>query len=95
MESAIQAEHELVLLGWGDAWKGAVNIRIFVNIHFCCNNLGLSQKLSAAYEYANSLPPEDILLFTDAFDVLFMDSPARILSSFRSIQPPASILFAG
>eukprot|EP01036_Dinobryon_divergens_P031197 gene31196-40558_t len=77
VESAIQADHSLVLLGWGDPWKG------------------LSQKLSAAYEYAKSLPPRDVLLFTDAFDVMFTDSPVRILSSFLSMQPPAAILFAG
>jgi len=53
VESAIREGHDLVILGWGEAWKG------------------LSQKLSAAYEYALSLPPQDMLLFTDAFDVLF------------------------
>ena len=53
VESAIREGHDLVILGWGEKWKG------------------LSQKLSAAYDYALSLPPQDVILFTDAFDVLF------------------------
>jgi len=56
---------------------------------------GLSQKLSAAHRFAQSLPPNDVLLFTDAFDVLFVDSPDHILDAFLALEPPASILFAG
>lgn len=43
---------------------------------------GLSQKLEAAHEYAASLPSNDLLLFTDAFDVLFSASPSYIEEKF-------------
>lgn len=46
---------------------------------------GLSQKLEAAHSYAKSLPETDIILFTDAFDVLFADSGASIRSKFLQL----------
>lgn len=55
--------------------------------------LGLSQKLIAAYEYAKALPPTDVILFTDAFDVLFVDTPTTVLQNF--MQMNASIVFSG
>eukprot|EP01038_Epipyxis_sp_PR26KG_P012439 gene12439-16684_t len=39
---------------------------------------GLSQKLEAAYNYASSIPADDIILFTDAFDVLFAKNASEI-----------------
>lgn len=53
---------------------------------------GLSQKLEAAHAYAASLPPDDLILFTDAFDVLFTDSPAHIQTKFE--QGQHQILFS-
>ena len=53
---------------------------------------GLSQKLQAAYEYAASLPPSDLLLFTDAFDVLFTSGPAEIVRQF--LLHNSSLLFS-
>ena len=54
---------------------------------------GLSQKLEAAQKYASSLPGDDIILFTDAFDVLFTGSAHNILASYFSLN--YDILFAG
>eukprot|EP01041_Mallomonas_annulata_P005397 gene5397-10793_t len=45
---------------------------------------GLSQKLEAAHSYAKSLPPDDILLFTDAFDVMYTNTPDHVLSEYNS-----------
>lgn len=53
---------------------------------------GLSQKLEAAHAYAASLPPDDLLLFTDAFDVLFTAKPEHIVEQF--LRSNASILFS-
>ena len=53
---------------------------------------GLSQKLQAAYEYATSLPPGDLLLFTDAFDVLFTGGPTEIVRQF--LLHNSSLLFS-
>lgn len=53
---------------------------------------GLSQKLQAAYEYASSLPPGDLLLFTDAFDVLFTGGPTEIIRQF--LLHNSSLLFS-
>jgi hypothetical protein len=40
--------------------------------------------LEAAHAFAASLPPNDLILFTDAFDVMFTDSPAHIQSKFEA-----------
>lgn len=53
---------------------------------------GLSQKLQAAYDYAASLPPGDLLLFTDAFDVLFTGGPTEIVRQF--LLHNSSLLFS-
>lgn len=44
---------------------------------------GLSQKLEAAHSYVKSLPGDDIILFTDAFDVLFTDETESIRKKFQ------------
>ena len=54
--------------------------------------LGLSQKLTGAYNYIKSLPPKDVILFTDAFDVLYTDEPDNILQKFLSAK--TEILFS-
>ena len=46
---------------------------------------GLSQKLEAAHAYAKSLPANDVILFTDAFDVLFADSGTSIHRKFLNL----------
>jgi hypothetical protein len=53
---------------------------------------GLSQKLEAAHSYASSLPPDDLLLFTDAFDVLFTNTPNHIVEQFMKTN--ATLLFS-
>jgi hypothetical protein len=53
---------------------------------------GLSQKLEAAHGYAKSLPPRDIILFTDAFDVLFTGDPEEIKRIF--LQSNATVIFS-
>lgn len=53
---------------------------------------GLSQKLEAAMKYAQSLHPDDIILFTDAFDVLYTQSSATIYKGFVSMN--SSIIFS-
>jgi len=53
---------------------------------------GLSQKLQAAHEFAVSLPPADLLLFTDAFDVLFTGGPTEIARQF--LLHNSSLLFS-
>lgn len=60
IESAIRYQHDILILGWDQSWKG------------------LAQKLVAAYDFAASLPPTDLLLFTDAFDVAFTNTPSYI-----------------
>ncbi len=45
---------------------------------------GLSQKLEAAHEYASKLPSRDIIMFTDAFDVLFTGNKATVVENFLS-----------
>jgi hypothetical protein len=54
--------------------------------------LGLSQKLIAAKTYAESLPENHVILFSDAFDVLYVNSPTKVLASFLS--KGADILFS-
>ena len=58
---------------------------------------GLSQKLEAAHSFARSLPPEDVILFTDAFDVMFTNSPKHILETYQSLvmSEGKDIIFAG
>lgn len=46
---------------------------------------GLAQKLEAAYAFSKSLPPRDIIMFTDAFDVLFQNDPATIQQAFHDL----------
>lgn len=75
VESALRHDIDLVILGWGVAWKG------------------LSQKLDASHAYAAALPAEDVMLFTDAFDVMFTNSSRNILRIFESMD--TNILFAG
>lgn len=53
---------------------------------------GLSQKLEAAYHYASTMPENDLLLFTDAFDVLYTEQAQHILDVFAKHQ--YKILFA-
>lgn len=55
---------------------------------------GLSQKLEAAQSYSSSLPPQDVILFVDAFDVMFTKSAnaPHLLSAFNALN--ASILFS-
>jgi hypothetical protein len=53
---------------------------------------GLSQKLEAAYSFAASLPENDLMLFTDAFDVLYTSESDRIVDVFLSHN--YTILFA-
>jgi hypothetical protein len=54
---------------------------------------GLSQKLDAAHNFASSLPASDIMLFTDAFDVMFTDGPENLLKNYVTLN--ADIVFAG
>lgn len=55
--------------------------------------LGLSQKLTAAYNYAKSIPPTDVLMFVDAFDVMFAGTPEYIMEQFRA-SSKTGVLFA-
>lgn len=55
--------------------------------------IGLSQKLEAAHGFAASIPPNDIILFTDAFDVMFTNTPDHILAEFT--KENSDIIFAG
>jgi hypothetical protein len=54
---------------------------------------GLSQKLDAAMRFASELPPDDIIMFTDAFDVMFTNSPSQILTEYSALN--GDIIFAG
>ena len=47
--------------------------------------IGLSQKLEAAQSYASSIPPNDVMLFTDAFDVMFTNTPSHVMSEYRKL----------
>lgn len=53
---------------------------------------GLSQKLEAAYQYSKSIPKNDIILFTDAFDILYTQSSEAILSRFLELN--VTLLFS-
>jgi len=74
VESSIRHGFDLVILGWGVAWRG------------------LSQKLEAAHAYAAALPESHAILFTDAFDVLFCDTPDNILAQY--LLQDAPLLFS-
>lgn len=56
--------------------------------------IGLSQKLEAALEFAKSLKDNDILLFVDAFDIMFTKSASEtnLKQLFQSLDAP--ILFS-
>ena len=57
---------------------------------------GLSQKLEAAQTFTEALPEDDIILFTDAFDVMFTNSPQHILETYQELAAPGGdIIFAG
>ena len=45
--------------------------------------IGLSQKLEAAQKYAKNLPDGHSILFTDAFDVLFCQSPEKVMEEYE------------
>lgn len=53
---------------------------------------GLSQKLEAVYRLTKSLSPHDVILFADAYDVLFADSTDKLLRHFLRMN--ASIVFS-
>jgi hypothetical protein len=53
---------------------------------------GLSQKLEAAMKYAKSLPVDDVILFTDAFDVLYTQSSTTIWNRFQEFN--SSLIFS-
>lgn len=57
---------------------------------------GLSQKLLASHSYAKSLPPTDIILFTDAFDVLFTNKVDQIYENFIALssETDSKIIFS-
>jgi len=52
---------------------------------------GLSQKLEAAHAYASSLSPKDIILFTDAFDVMYATGLEPLKRNFLGFK--ADIVF--
>jgi len=54
---------------------------------------GLSQKLQASLEYVRRLDPECVMLFSDAFDVLFTKDLKQILKEFEASRK--RLLFAG
>ena len=49
---------------------------------------GLPQKLEAALSYAKSQPKEDVMLFVDAYDVLFMGGANDILNIYLQMGSP-------
>ena len=49
---------------------------------------GLAQKVTAARRVAAGLPEDCVVLFTDAFDVLFTDTVPNILRKFEAIGHP-------
>lgn len=54
---------------------------------------GLSQKLMAAEAFASSVDKDDIMLFTDAYDVLFAERSEAVRREFEAMKTP--ILFSG
>jgi hypothetical protein len=55
--------------------------------------LGLSQKLEAAYNFSVTLNTTDIMLFTDAFDVLYSNTVGYIKKSFLELN--SAVVFSG
>ena len=53
---------------------------------------GLSQKLEAAHDFTSNLNNNDIILFTDAYDVLFTDEPHIIKQKYLEFN--SSIVFS-
>ena len=49
---------------------------------------GLPQKLEAALSYAKTQPKQDLLLFVDAFDVLFMGNTEEIIDTYLNMHSP-------
>lgn len=54
---------------------------------------GLAQKLDAAMLYASRIPKDDIIMFTDAFDVMFTNTPSHILEEYNKMN--SNLIFAG
>eukprot|EP00966_Prymnesium_polylepis_P034200 794873-Prymnesium_polylepis.1 len=55
---------------------------------------GNYQKLLGARTYAATLPPTDLVLFADAYDVLYVASPVKMRDRFLSLElPPHKVLF--
>ena len=54
---------------------------------------GLSQKLAAALAAVDALPADCVVLFTDAYDVLFAASGAKMRRDFLALDQP--LVFAG
>ena len=50
-------------------------------------------QLKASYDAVSSLPEDCIVLFTDGFDVLFLDSVAAVKDNFLAMKVP--LLFSG
>jgi hypothetical protein len=73
LESAIESDVEVHLLGWGMPW------------------IGLSQKLTAVYNVSIATPAEDVIMFTDAYDVMFASRADALLESFLALN--ASLVF--
>ncbi len=55
--------------------------------------LGLSQKLEAAYNFSKIIEKTDVMLFTDAFDVLYTNNVDYIHKSFIDFN--AELVFSG
>ena len=49
---------------------------------------GNSHKLLYVQEYLNNFPPEDLVLFVDAYDVLFMSNAETIRNKFLNMNVP-------
>ena len=57
---------------------------------------GLQQKFQAVLEILREIPPECVVVFADGHDVLYMQSAAKILATYRQVatQAKASIIFS-
>ncbi len=49
---------------------------------------GLFQKLEAAMKLAESVPSDDVILFVDAFDVLFTNTSSQVCDFFQHTLDP-------
>ena len=57
---------------------------------------GNFQKLRGAREYVADLPPHDLVLFADAYDVLYVAGASELRAGFESLHvPPSKVLFMG